>query len=57
MSGRVGDIFGRRRTLFWGAIIFTIGGAVQTFTTGFPIMVFGRIISGFGVGFLSYVGH
>lgn len=42
-------------TLFAGATIFTIGGLFQTFTVGFKSMVFGRIISGFGVGFLSYV--
>lgn len=53
LAGRIGDIYGRRVTLFLGATIFTIGGALQTFTTGFTMMVFGRIISGFGVGFLS----
>lgn len=52
-AGRIGDIFGRRRTLFWGAAIFCLGGAVQTCATGFEVMVFGRIVSGFGVGFLS----
>ncbi|KAK4048693.1 hypothetical protein OIV83_004663 [Microbotryomycetes sp. JL201] len=55
LSGRVGDIFGRRKTLFAGAFIFTIGGMFQSFTTGFKIMVFGRILSGFGVGFLSMI--
>jgi MFS family permease len=49
----VGDIIGRKGTLFIGAIVFTIGGAVQTFTIGFWTMVVGRVISGFGVGFLS----
>lgn len=38
-----------------GAIVFIMGGAFQTFTVGFRSMVFGRIISGFGVGFLSFV--
>lgn len=52
LAGRVGDIFGRRKTLLAGAIIFTIGGLFQTMTTGFKVMVFGRILSGFGVGFL-----
>lgn len=52
-AGRVGDMIGRRGTLFIGAIIFTIGGAVQTFTVGFWTMVVGRIISGCGVGLLS----
>jgi MFS family permease len=46
---------GRRGTLFVGAVVFTIGGAVQTFTLGFWSMIVGRIISGFGVGLLSYV--
>lgn len=40
-------------TLFFGALVFTIGGAVQTFTPGYGVMVVGRIVSGFGVGLLS----
>jgi MFS family permease len=54
-AGRVGDIIGRRGTLFIGAIVFTIGGAIQTFTRGYIVMIVGRIVSGFGVGLLSYV--
>lgn len=54
-AGRIGDIVGRKGTLFIGAIVFTIGGAIQTFTTGFWTMIVGRVISGFGVGLLSYV--
>ncbi|BGP35729.1 hypothetical protein JCM10296v2_007581 [Rhodotorula toruloides] len=53
LAGRVGDIFGRRATIFAGACIFSLGGLFQAFTTGFRMMVFGRILSGFGVGFLS----
>ncbi|KAL8280504.1 hypothetical protein RQP46_007152 [Phenoliferia psychrophenolica] len=55
LAGRVGDIFGRRMTLFAGASIFTLGGIFQTCSIGFKTMVFGRIISGFGVGFLSMI--
>lgn len=54
-AGRVGDIIGRKGTLFIGALVFTIGGAIQTFTTGFSVMVLGRIVSGAGVGLLSFV--
>lgn len=54
-AGRVGDIIGRKGTLFNGAVVFTIGGAIQTFTTGFWSMIVGRVVSGFGVGLLSYV--
>ncbi|GAA5927224.1 hypothetical protein JCM3775_002484 [Rhodotorula graminis] len=53
IAGRVGDIFGRRATIFVGACIFSIGGLFQAFTNGYRMMVFGRITSGFGVGFLS----
>ncbi|GJN94143.1 hypothetical protein Rhopal_007217-T1 [Rhodotorula paludigena] len=35
------------------ACIFSVGGLFQAFTDGFRTMVFGRILSGFGVGFLS----
>jgi MFS family permease len=54
-AGRVGDLLGRRGTLLIGAIVFSIGGVIQTFTIGFWTMVLGRIVSGFGVGLLSYV--
>ncbi|KAE9408206.1 general substrate transporter [Gymnopus androsaceus JB14] len=54
-AGRIGDIIGRKGTLFIGAIVFTVGGAVQTFTTGFWTMIVGRVISGFGVGLLSTI--
>ncbi|KAF8269317.1 general substrate transporter [Lactarius quietus] len=54
-AGKVGDIIGRRGTLFAGAVVFGIGGAVQTLTTGFYVMVVGRVISGLGVGLLSTI--
>ncbi|KAF8626000.1 hypothetical protein AX17_006723 [Amanita inopinata Kibby_2008] len=54
-AGRVGDIVGRKGTLFSGALIFTIGGVIQTFTGGFFSMMVGRIVSGFGVGLLSTI--
>jgi len=53
--GRVGDILGRRRTIFYGAIVFFIGGALQTLATGMPMMLLGRIIAGLGVGALSTI--
>ena len=52
-AGRVGDIVGRKGTLCGGAVLFTIGGLIQTFTVGVWSMILGRLISGFGVGLLS----
>ncbi|KAJ6622568.1 general substrate transporter [Mycena sp. CBHHK59/15] len=54
-AGRIGDIIGRKGTLFIGALVFTVGGAIQTFTSGFGVMVLGRVVSGFGVGLLSTI--
>ncbi|KAG9232499.1 hypothetical protein BJ875DRAFT_497412 [Amylocarpus encephaloides] len=53
--GRVGDIIGRRRTILYGSCIFFVGGALQSFATGMPMMLLGRIIAGVGVGMLSTI--
>ncbi|KAK7524730.1 MFS monosaccharide transporter-like protein [Phyllosticta citriasiana] len=53
--GRVGDILGRRRTILYGSLVFVVGGAFQTFATGMPMMLLGRIIAGLGVGALSTI--
>ncbi|KAI9816354.1 MAG: hypothetical protein M1832_005111 [Thelocarpon impressellum] len=53
--GRIGDIIGRRKTILYGSIIFFFGGALQTFASGMPMMLLGRIIAGLGVGALSTI--
>jgi MFS family permease len=53
--GKVGDIIGRRKTILYGSLIFIVGGALQTFASGMPAMVLGRIIAGVGVGALSTI--
>lgn len=55
LVGKIGDIIGRRRTILYGSIVFFIGGALQTFATGMPMMMLGRIIAGLGVGSLSTI--
>lgn len=55
LVGRVGDMLGRRRTILYGAIVFVIGGALQAFANGMPMMMLGRIIAGLGVGALSTI--
>ncbi|WVO19924.1 uncharacterized protein IAS62_001214 [Cryptococcus decagattii] len=54
-AAHIADNYGRRMTLRTGAMIFTIGGAIQTFCVGYNSMLLGRFISGFGVGMLSMV--
>lgn len=53
--GTLADVFGRKAVLFWGALVFSLGGAIQTLTSGFTIMVVGRITAGLGVGVMSMV--
>jgi sugar porter (SP) family MFS transporter len=53
--GRVGDLIGRRRTILYGAMIFLVGGLLQTLSNGMPMMMIGRFIAGIGVGALSTI--
>ena len=53
--GKIGDMIGRRKTIFYGAVIFVIGGAFQTLSWAMYVMIVGRIISGVGVGLLSTI--
>lgn len=53
--GRIGDVLGRRKSILYGALIFVVGGALQAFATGMPMMLLGRIVAGLGVGALSTI--
>ncbi|RMZ72842.1 mfs monosaccharide transporter [Pyrenophora seminiperda CCB06] len=53
--GRIGDVLGRRKTILYGSLIFVVGGALQTFANGIPMMLLGRVIAGLGVGTLSTI--
>ncbi|OJJ44201.1 hypothetical protein ASPZODRAFT_154151 [Penicilliopsis zonata CBS 506.65] len=55
LVGRIGDLIGRRKTILYGSIVFFIGGALQAFANGLPMMMVGRIIAGLGVGALSTI--
>jgi sugar porter (SP) family MFS transporter len=53
--GKIGDVIGRRRSIFWGSMIFLVGGALQTVATGMPMMLIGRFVAGLGVGALTTI--
>lgn len=55
IAGDLADFIGRRMTIILGCGIFTIGGILETASTGLNVMVAGRIIAGFGVGFISAI--
>jgi MFS family permease len=55
MAGDIADFIGRRPTIIIGCLIFTVGGILETASTGLGVMVAGRLIAGFGVGFISSI--
>lgn len=55
ISGDLADFIGRRMTIIVGCGIFCIGGILETASTGLNVMVAGRLIAGFGVGFISAI--
>ncbi len=48
--GRLGDLLGRRRVLFWTLLVFTIGCLVSAIGTSLEIVVLGRVLQGVGGG-------
>jgi MFS family permease len=55
IAGDLADAIGRRFTIIIGCGIFTIGGILEVASTGLGVMVAGRLIAGFGVGFISAI--
>lgn len=55
LVGRIGDLIGRRKTILYASVIFFVGGALQTFANGLPMMMVGRIVAGLGVGALTTI--
>ncbi|KAL9619288.1 MAG: hypothetical protein Q9160_006053 [Pyrenula sp. 1 TL-2023] len=56
IAGDFADWIGRRSTVIVGCGIFTIGVILQTASsTGLGLIVAGRLIAGFGVGFVSAI--
>ncbi|KUJ16329.1 general substrate transporter [Mollisia scopiformis] len=55
IAGDLADWFGRRTTIIAGCFIFLIGVILQTASSGLGLLVAGRLIAGFGVGFVSAI--
>ncbi|KAG2227192.1 hypothetical protein INT45_008436 [Circinella minor] len=49
------DNWGRRWTIEIGSLVFIVGGILQTVSVTLVQILFGRLIAGFGIGFLSTV--
>ncbi|KAL8998159.1 MAG: hypothetical protein Q9169_002713 [Polycauliona sp. 2 TL-2023] len=55
MAGDIADFIGRRLTIIVGCTVFMIGVILQTASAGLGLLVAGRLIAGFGVGFVSAI--
>lgn len=54
-AGPCGDYLGRRWTIVVGAIIFCLGGGLQTGAENIGYLYSGRFLAGLGVGFLVMI--
>ncbi|KAI0468119.1 MFS sugar transporter-like protein [Xylaria cf. heliscus] len=54
-AGLAGDHLGRRLTIMMGAIIFILGGGLQTGAQTINYLYAGRALAGTGVGFLTMI--
>ncbi|RYP45543.1 hypothetical protein DL768_008135 [Monosporascus sp. mg162] len=54
-AGPAGDMLGRRLTIMLGAILFLVGGCIQTAAQTINYLYGGRAVAGLGVGFLTMI--
>lgn len=56
MAGDIADYFGRRITIITGCVVFSIGCILEiASSTGLGLFIAGRLIAGFGIGFISAI--
>ncbi|KAH9891505.1 general substrate transporter [Xylariomycetidae sp. FL2044] len=56
VGGDLADLYGRRPTIIMGCFVFCVGCIMQISSTNQEVLfVFGRLIAGLGVGFISSV--
>jgi MFS family permease len=55
LGGPMGDKLGRRWTILIGAVVFCLGGALQTGAQSLAYLYAGRSIAGLGIGILVMI--
>jgi len=55
LAGRVTTALGRRNTMIFGGCVFFAGGAINGAAQNIFMLILGRILLGFGVGFTNQV--
>lgn len=55
VAGLVANRLGRRKTIILGALVFCLGGAIQTSAQNLGYLYGGRVVAGLGVGILTMI--
>jgi MFS family permease len=55
IAGDLADWYGRRFTVILGCFVYGLGCVLQTASSSLGLLVAGRLIAGFGVGFVSAI--
>lgn len=55
IAGDLADFIGRRTTIIIGCGVYIVGVVLQTASTTLGLLVAGRLVAGFGVGFVSAI--
>jgi SP family sugar:H+ symporter-like MFS transporter len=55
MADDLADFFGRRTTIITGRSVFIVGVSLQIASSSYGLLIAGRLIAGFGVGFVSAI--
>ncbi|KAK9233908.1 general substrate transporter [Lipomyces kononenkoae] len=55
MAGDLADYVGRRPTIIAGCIVLIVGVGLQTASANFGLLFAGRLVAGFGVGYVSAI--
>ena len=54
-GGPISDKFGRKQTILFADVLFTVGSLIMAFTPSIFILVVGRFVVGLGVGTAAMV--
>ncbi len=55
-TGKIASVFGRKKSLFWGALLFALGSLGCAFAPNVDVLIACRAILGFSIGITSYTG-
>lgn len=55
-TNKIATTFGRKKSIFWGALLFCIGSLGCAFSQNVEMLIVSRLVLGFSIGITSYTG-